>query len=571
VPTTVLVFRSDSSFRPYKPVYNNRPAELAGLFQAGEDVNYIALAVGGSGRNEAYPVIFHEYVHLLIKNNLANVPLWFNEGLAEYYSTFEVSDDRRVTLGQPIANHILFLQRERRMLRLADLFSVTHDSPYYNERDRRSVFYAQSWALVHYLMMSEDRGRRVQLARFLDLLTTNRPVEETFREAFGMDIAAVEREFSRYIARTSFPIEVFTFNERLQFDDAMESATLTEAQAQAHLGDYLLHINRLDAAEEHLTRALALDANLASAHASFGMLRVRQERASDAITHLRRAVEQPSANYLTHYYYAYALSREGMDSNRFVSGYPAEKVELMRTQLRRAITLAPHFTESYHLLAFVNLVMNEQLDESIALLRRAIELSPGEERYRMMLAQIYMRKRDFNTARRVVEPVAQNGADRRARAEAQSMLSAIAQMESVVARNAEMEAMARWQQSEMSNVSSTTQPREAPQFDPTTRLRRRAEGEMGVRGTLQRIECTAEGVAIIIQTETGVRRFTRDKLERIRFITFTADIGRTITCGARTPPNSVLITYRQPTGRRVPNSDGEVVAVEFLPADFDNR
>src|SRR6185295_5243573 len=38
VPTTVIVFKSDSSYRPFKPGPNT-----PGYFQAGQDVNYITL------------------------------------------------------------------------------------------------------------------------------------------------------------------------------------------------------------------------------------------------------------------------------------------------------------------------------------------------------------------------------------------------------------------------------------------------------------------------------------------------------------------------------------------------
>lgn len=571
VPTTVIVFKNDSSFRPYKPLYNNRPASLAGLFQSGEDMNYIALAVGGGVGNDPFSIIFHEYVHLLTRNNMANVPAWFSEGLAEYYSTFEVSDgDRRVTLGRPISNHVLFLQREGRLMRLTDLFAVNHDSPFYNERDRRSVFYAQSWALVHYLMMRDEGQHRAQLARFLDLLNTNRPVEESVREAFQMDYATLERDLRRYISRTSYPGQIVTFNERLEFDAGVQIAPLSEAEAQAHLGDYLLHINRLDAAEAHLTRALALDENLASAHTALGVLRVRQNRVSDATAHLRRAVEQPAANYLTHYNYAYVLSREGMDASGRVSGYTTETADLMRTQLQLAIRLAPQFAESYHLLAFVNLVMNEQIDESITHLRRAIVIAPGNEQYRMTFAQLYARKGEFDTARSIIEPVARNSAEASTRAGAQNLLSSIAAIENARARrNADMETAG--EQMSASSETSATESMEPPRIDPTTQLRPRREGEAGVRGILQRIECTRNGVAFIVNTESGPRRFTRDGFERIELITYTADINGAIGCGARTPPNSVMITYRQGDRRASTNSDGEIVAIEFLPADFDNR
>ena len=431
---------------------------------------------------------------------------------------------------------------------MADLLSVARDSPYYNERDRRSIFYAQSWALVHYLI--NDRTRRPQFARFLESLRANRPGEESFREAFRADVADLESEFLAYINRPNFPVETFALGGRLDFDSATESATLTESETQAYLGDYLLHLNRLDVAETHLARAIALDENLASAHASLGLLRFRQNRMGDAILRLRHAAELPSADFLAHYNYAYVLSREGMDATNYVAGYMPETADAMRTHLRRAITLAPQFAEAHHLLAFVGLVMDEELDESIAHARRAISIAPTDERYQMTLAQLFIRKREFTAARGIIEPLMRTSAQAQVRAASESMLSAIARMEDVQARTAETE---------------------LPRPASTLHLRPRAENELSLRGTLQRIECTPNGVTVVVETETGVRRFTRDKIERIHFITFTADIGRTLTCGARTPPNPVLITYRQTTGRRTSNSDGEIVAVEFLPANFDDR
>src|SRR5215467_10868622 len=43
VPTTILVFKNDESFKPYKPVYQGQPSNLLAFFQPGEDANYIAV------------------------------------------------------------------------------------------------------------------------------------------------------------------------------------------------------------------------------------------------------------------------------------------------------------------------------------------------------------------------------------------------------------------------------------------------------------------------------------------------------------------------------------------------
>jgi hypothetical protein len=45
-------------------------------------------------------------------------------------------------------------------------------------------------------------------------------------------------------------------------------------------------------------------------------------------------------------YYAFALSREGMDQSEIVYSYPAETAERMRAELKWAIELRPEFPES---------------------------------------------------------------------------------------------------------------------------------------------------------------------------------------------------------------------------------
>ena len=137
VPTTVVVFKSDGSFKPYKPVVDGKPEDhLAGYFQPGEDVNYIALTPETRGDENPFSTIYHEYVHLLVNNNYGKgaVPPWFNEGLAEYYSTFEIEEDRKVYLGRLIGNHLQLL-REQKLIPLQTLFGVDYYSLHRNKRE----------------------------------------------------------------------------------------------------------------------------------------------------------------------------------------------------------------------------------------------------------------------------------------------------------------------------------------------------------------------------------------------------------------------------------------------------
>src|SRR5688572_13185080 len=165
VPTTVIVFKNDKSYKPFKI-----GADVPAYFQPGEDVNYITLTREQIGADEdKFRLIFHEYVHLLIDNTIVKTPAWYNEGLAEYYSTFMLADDRRAVLGRVIPGYVLFL-RDQKLLPLRTLFAVDRSSPYYNEKDKGNVFYAQSWAVVHYLIVGNKGLRRTQMTRFLELL-----------------------------------------------------------------------------------------------------------------------------------------------------------------------------------------------------------------------------------------------------------------------------------------------------------------------------------------------------------------------------------------------------------------
>jgi tetratricopeptide (TPR) repeat protein len=583
VPTTVIVFKSADAYKPYNP------GAHAGYFQPGEDVNYITLAArDDSDANSPFAVIFHEYVHLLVKNNLSpNTPAWLNEGLAEFYSTLELTKDgKQAAIGKPIAYHVLYL-REQKMLPLRTLLSVDHSSPYYNEQNKRGVFYAQSWALVHYLMLGNDRKRAPQLTRYFELVARGASQQESFQAAFGADAEAIEKELREYIRRDSYTYGTLDFDQKLEFDAGVQSEQLSEAEAQAYLGDLALHTRLPDRAESDLQKSLALDPANPTAHASLGMLRVRQGRLAEAREHLSKAVAADARNHLAHYYYAFALSREGMNGMNVVTSYTPEAAAEMRSALKRAIELKPDFAESYNLLAFVNLVTGEQLDETVALLKRSLELNPGREQSYMMLAQLYLRKEDFDSARKLVEPLAKGSPDPQVKAAAQALLDSITSYQEQVAR---FKDAARADGGGESGVRTAGGPprlkrrgeadeqpeqmggndalgmseEEAMAVALREALRKPSEGETRVVGMLTRIECGQKGATFVVQAGAQTLKLQGGDMSGVQFRAFTPEAGGQIGCGPRKPESRVVVTYRA-KGK----DGGELVAVEFVPAKFE--
>jgi tetratricopeptide (TPR) repeat protein len=591
VPTTVVVFKSDSSYRPFKP-----SANTAGYFQAGTDVNYITLTTEVRGEQNPFTVIFHEYTHLLVGNNVRTPPTWFNEGLAEYYSTFSITDDQKVELGRPIASHVYRL-RENKILPLRTLFQVDHQSPYYNERDKQSIFYSESWALMHYLILGKNRERRAQLSKFVDLLGANTPMEQAFQQAFQTTFEVMEKELREYINQNRYSFEVGHFEKKLELDTSMQTAPMSEAEAQAYLGDLLLHINRAGS-EGYLQKALALDPDLPMANASLGMLRVREGKTDEARKSLERAVLANSQNYLIHYYFAYALSRDGMGDSGLVTGFKPETVVKIRDELKKAIQLRPDFPESYTLLAFVSLVTGTQLDESIAQLKRALATSPGRNDFTFMLAQLYLHKEEYKIAHQLLEQLNNPNVDETTREHAKALLTQITSMEEQKARYEAMNTPISSKRESASSVginldksepNSAQTPSDQSSYLQEV-LRKPAAGETQLQATLVRIDCEKKAITFAIKTGDRLLRLRTDSFDHVEITTYSPDVAGDITCGPRKPENMVVVCFvpsadtKGPDTRAKPGdtpakprtraadagakTDGTIRSLEFVPKDF---
>ena len=564
VPTTVIVFKSMGSYKPFNPGNN------AGYFQKGQDVNYITLTTDST--QNPYSVIYHEYVHLLVDNTSGNVPLWFNEGLAEYYSSFNVEEDRKVHLGELIPYHLQTL-REEKPLPLRTLLAVDAYSPYYNEGSKRGMFYAESWALIHYLLLGNNGQRVPQLGKFIELLGKNLTIDEAFKQAFQTDVDSLEKELKKYIEGHTFRMQVATFERKLEFDSEMTAGPLAEGEAQAYLGDLLLHINRLSDAEARLQQALTLDPKSTLAQAALGIVRMRQGKFAEARQALQEAVNGNSNNYLAHYYYAYALSRESMDANNFVRNYSPETTELMRAELKKAIELNPGFPESYSLLAFVNMVSGEQLDESIELLKRALDISPGRQDLSLLLAQIYVRQEKFDLARQALSGLS-NAKDKRLRDQAETLLTSIRRYEEQVTAYRTQSTMRNAPRLERP-VESTREPEEAAQ--PMSEmdalqdsLRKLEPGEERIQGTFVKLECDNKGAAyFLVQANDRLYKFRATSMGRVQLTAYVPPPGD-LTCGPRKSPDNVVFTYRPSTDPKDARAkiDGDAVALELVPKDF---
>ncbi|MBO0726459.1 MAG: tetratricopeptide repeat protein [Blastocatellia bacterium] len=366
--------------------------------------------------------------------------------------------------------------------------------------------------------------------------------EET--RAFQPDYATIEQELKNYIRQGVYPAEDLTFTHQLGLTDEAPTAPLSEAEVQAYLGDMLWRINRYVEGEAFLNRALSIDPGLTLAHQSLGTLRLRQNRYAEAQRSLRRAIETGSQDYLAYYYYAFAIHREQAGASQYVSDFPEESVKEMREALGIARRLNPDFADTYRLLAFIDMVCGQDLDEAINLINRAISLAPRREDIVYTLAQIQLRRRDYPAARQTAMRLA-GGAKSDIRERANSMLENIAKIEE---RLAEMKAAAK---------SSPAPPAPGERF----------QGDK-VRGLLTRIDCDDAGVTLTVKTESRSFKFRTTRASQLILVKYTPDVPNSITCDAINPARPVIVTYHSPAQPGA-GSDGEPIGVEFMKPEGD--
>src|SRR5215218_4290115 len=263
IPTTVIVFRDDASFTPFKPGYQGRLKVISGFFLPGDDVNYIALSLDESGN--PYTTAFHEYVHLHLKDNIPGAPVWLNEGLAELYETLQFSgSDALIGTAKP---SYLYLLRQADMLPLKTLFSVGTDSPHYNEQDKAGIFYGESWALVHYLMLG-DRARQDQFKQFLQRVGRGDDAAKAIEATYGITLDTLEEELRSYIQRGNITAQRITGVDNPQTYGsytATQRSSLTDSEASYYLADLLLHSGREGVAERGFKQSIAMDPNFTPA------------------------------------------------------------------------------------------------------------------------------------------------------------------------------------------------------------------------------------------------------------------------------------------------------------------
>ena len=321
-PVRIVAFKSEKEYRPYRL---NEGAFA--YFTRSRKRDYIVMEDLGPEHDKA---AVHEYTHLIVQHLGLKLPVWLSEGMADLYSSLEPMEGQAL-IGRPLPEREATLSREK-WLDLDVLFAVDQDSPFYNERNKMSIFYAQSWGLTHMLMLGETYGPH--FSQFLSSIARGRSAAECFQAVYGKDLAHVSDDLHSYLRRSTmrgalFPVKLATIELR------PEISNLPPLSINLALADLLAAQKRtFGEAETRLSQLERENPVNPEIQESLGYLRWQAGDDAQALQHFTKAAEQGSNDPDMLFHYSQLLYDSGAPPTRIIE------------ELQKVLALKPDYYEA---------------------------------------------------------------------------------------------------------------------------------------------------------------------------------------------------------------------------------
>jgi hypothetical protein len=191
-----------------------------GVFFVGPLGSGLALFTEHLSMRRVEQVVQHEGFHQFAFSRFGtNLPIWVNEGLAEFFGEAMVVDGR-VIIGQ--ANpRVLAVVRDaiekETTIPFRQMLTMTGEQ--WNSRVRTgdaTLQYHQAWSMVHFLVVADGQRYANAFDDYLKRLNNDVPSEQAFVAAFGSDIDAFEQTWKEFMNGAT-PGAFASAMERLEF------------------------------------------------------------------------------------------------------------------------------------------------------------------------------------------------------------------------------------------------------------------------------------------------------------------------------------------------------------------
>jgi Flp pilus assembly protein TadD len=477
---TIFALKDERSLGELLPEYWTKGhMHPSGVFALRMYQYYAAVNLEAQGTNP-FATMYHEYYHSLTIPFFPELPIWLSEGLADFFGQSQVNGTV-ATMGMPDPALIDEL-RQNKLIPLDVLFHVDASSPYYNEENKVSVFYAESWALTHYLMMGDKQAHRQMLLDYASALASGLSPDQAAAKAFG-DLKKLQDDLSRYIGKFSF--SYFQMKAPAELTPAeFHVRELTDAEEEAYRGGFFA-VRRRPEAKQILQNAVNLDPKLALAHQNLGIEEYFEGNRDSALTSISEAVRLDPKIGLARYLRAY-LTFFG------AGGFPQDSQ--IEEDLRQTVALKPDFAPANALLGLYLSSHRQNAEEALAFAKKAVSLEPGNTEFIYELAQVLAQMQRFDEAQYVAERARTNSQNAEYRARLDQFIAYLQNARSITSRSAQAQNPAP----KTPPIPETTDPAPVAQEEPA----KEADNSREVTGVVTQESCAGGlRLQVVVATE----------------------------------------------------------------------
>lgn len=339
-PLLVLAARDENTAKKLAPqLWKAKGAKPAGYFQHGWEKQFAMVRLDTIAP-DAYQVVYHEYVHTVLHTNFRWLPVWLDEGMAEFYGNTRFKQNE-IYIGAP-SSYYGYL-RDKHLIPLDTLLAINRFSPYYHDEDKVPIFYGEAWALVHFLTFGPGMTTE-KLTQFINLLQQGTEQKKAFQQIFG-DTAELQKNLDQYLHRFTITAAIFKNLPKMDEKDFLVH-TLSLAESESELGSYHLWSHHYSDARQYVELAIKDDPKLGLAHEDMGFLDFAEGKDEQAAREFAQAYDLDPNLYLSLFY-------KTMLSPIASSDTPPDQARL-REALLKTVGLHPQFAPAYVELALLD-------------------------------------------------------------------------------------------------------------------------------------------------------------------------------------------------------------------------
>jgi len=217
------------------------------------------------------------------------------------------------------------------------------------------------------------------------------------------------------------------------------------------------------------------------------------------------------------------------------------------------------------------MVRNDEIDQAIAYLDKALQIAPGNQWYAMRVAELYMRKEDFTNARRVAQKVFQTAPDDAMRIYAQNTIKTINSLEAQLEyiKNYKDKPESPKVTDEILSEEELARRRERATLESINEILRKPKGgEKRVLGYLTKIECEANEISYSVKVENKILNLRSENFDKLILLSYSGDLlDSKIGCDLAAKELFSVVSFK-PFANPQSNPAGEIISIEFVPKNF---